>query len=162
MQLSSLLGEENAKTISQRTNISEENIGYLLNSDFGAIKRVKTLGFISILEREYKVDLDKLREEALAFYGETPEMGSVTLSLPIMEEKRGNSKLLWLLALLLLGYASWYFFTRFDRAQLQSILPFNEETSLGSILSEEVNGSSEILSIKSVIGIEKNESAETK
>jgi hypothetical protein len=161
MQLSELLEENSTKTISLRTNISEENIEYLLKSDFGEIKRVKTLGFISILEREYKVDLDKLREEALAFYEQEGEDESVTIGLPIVEEKKGKSSWLWIVMLLLLAYASWFFFTQFDQSQLKSLLPFNEAKTIGSLISTDTNESSEELSIKNIITADENESSET-
>jgi len=158
MQLNELLEENSTKTISQRTNIAEENIERLLKSDFGAIKKVKALGFISILEREYKIDLSKLREDALAYYDQIGEDESVTLGLPIVDEKRGSSKLLWLIVLILLGYASWFFFTQFDQSQLKSLLPFNEAKSVESILLGDSADEKEELSIKQVIISDKNES----
>jgi hypothetical protein len=158
MQLNELLEENSTKTISQRTNIAEENIERLLKSDFGAIKKVKALGFISILEREYKTDLSKLREDALAYYDQIGEDESVTLGLPIVDEKRGSSKLLWLIVLILLGYASWFFFTQFDQSQLKSLLPFNEAKSVESILLGDSADEKEELSIKQVIISDKNES----
>jgi hypothetical protein len=158
MQLNELLEENSTKTISQRTNIAEENIERLLDNDFGAIKRVKTLGFISILEREYKIDLSKLREDALAYYDQKGEDESVTLGLPIVEEKKGRSKWLWLIVLILLGYASWFFFTQFDQSQLKSLLPFNEAKSVESTLPGDTVETNEELSIKEVIITDENES----
>jgi len=158
MQLNELLEENSTKTISQRTNIAEENIEHLVNNDFAAIKRVKTLGFISILEREYKIDLSKLREDALAYYAQKGEDESVTLGLPIVEEKKGRSKWLWLVVLILLGYASWFFFTQFDQSQLKSLLPFNEAKNIDSTIPVDMMGSNEELSIKQVISGEENES----
>jgi len=150
MQLNELLEESSIEKISEKTNIAEENIEYLMNSDFGAIKRVKTLGFISILEREYKVDLSMLRKEALAYYEQHGSNERVTLGLPIMEERHhsGSSKWLWFVVLFLVGYASWFFFTQFDQSQLKNMLPFNE--SRNSTISSEGDGS-EALSIKQVI-----------
>ncbi len=159
MQLNDLLEENSTKTISERTNIAEENIEYLINNDFGAIKRVKTLGFISIIEREYKIDLSKLREDALAYYGQRAEDESVTLGLPIVEERKGRSKWLWLIVPLLLGYASWFFFTQFDQSQLKSLLPFNEAKNIENMIPADTVESNEALSIKQVITEEENESA---
>ena len=158
MQLNELLEENSTKTISQRTNISEENIECLLNNDFGAIKRVKTLGFISILEGEYKVDLGKLREEALAFYNQEGEDESVTIGLPIVEKKSGRPKWVWLIVPILLGYASWFFFTQFDKSQLKSLLPFNEAKSISNFISGDGVDSDEELSIKNIITSEENKS----
>lgn len=127
MQLNEILEENSIKEISKKTNISEDNIEMLLASDFDNLKKVKTLGFISILEREYKIDLSTLREQAFTYYTDYNGEESITLGLPIMEEEKGKSKIFILVILLLLGYASWYFFTQFDQKQLSDLLPFSEE-----------------------------------
>ncbi|OQX50137.1 MAG: hypothetical protein B5M46_01550 [Epsilonproteobacteria bacterium 4484_20] len=157
MQLNELLEEYSTKTISERTNIAEENIDYLMNNDFGAIKRVKTMGFISILEREYKIDLSKLREDAAAYYDQKGDDESVTIGLPIVEEKKGRSKWLWIIVPVLLGYASWYFFTQFDQSQLKSLLPFNESKYIESTIPDDVTNINEELSIQHVITADEND-----
>jgi len=150
MQLNEILEENSVKAISKRTNIAEDNIELLLAGDFDKLKKVKTLGFISILEREYKADLNPLREQALSHYAEYNEAESVTLGLPIMEEKKGRSKVFLLFILLLLGYASWYFFTQFDKKQLSDLLPFGEEKTSQVTIPKEANNNAE-LSIENVI-----------
>jgi len=60
MQLNEILEENTIKGISQKTKISENNLENLLAANFAALKKIKTLGFISILEREYKADLSVL------------------------------------------------------------------------------------------------------
>jgi len=159
MQLSELLEENTTKTISQRTKIAEDNIEYLLKSDFGAIKKVKTLGFISILEREYHIDLSRLREDALAFYAQEGDDESVTLGLPIVEEKKGKSKWLWLIVPILLGYASWFFLTQYDQSQLKNLLPFNEAKIIKNMVPNDAVNTNEELSIQNVIISEENETA---
>jgi len=157
MQLSELLEENTVQTISERTKIAEDNIEYLLNNDFGAIKKVKTLGFISILEREYSIDLSKLKEDAQAYYEKHEVEESVTIGLPIMEEKKGKPKWLWLIVPLLLGYASWFFLKNYDQAQLKALLPFNEAKSIGIATLKNTAMDNEELSIKNVLAEEENE-----
>jgi len=150
MQLNEILEENSVKAITKRTNIAEDNIELLLAGDFDKLKKVKTLGFISIIEREYKADLSPLREQALSHYAEYNEVESITLGLPIMEEKKGTSKMFILFILLLLGYASWYFFTQFDKKQLSDLLPFGEEKTSQVIMPKEASNNAE-LSIANVI-----------
>ncbi len=150
MQLNEILEENSITAISKKTNISEENIEALLASDFDKLKKVKTFGFISILEREYKADLSALKEQALSHYAETADEDSIAMGLPIMEEKKGKSKLFIVFVLLLLGYASWYFFTQLDKKQLSGLLPFSEEKSSQSIVPKEADNNAE-LSIENVI-----------
>ena len=156
MQLNDLLEENSTKMISQRTKIAEDNIEYLLNSDFGAIKKVKAMGFISILEREYNIDLSKLKEDALAYYEQYGENESVTIGLPIMEEKQGRSKWLWLIILILLGYASWFFFTQYDQSQIKALLPFNEAKTVETTVPKNTIDNSEELSIQNVLAADEN------
>jgi len=151
MQLNEILEENSVKAIHKRTNISDDNIEALLAGDFDTLKKVKALGFISIIEREYKADLSSLREQALSHYAEYNDVESIALGFPVMEEKKGKSKLFLLLVLLLLGYASWYFFTQFDKKQLSDLLPFSEEKISEMIMpKEEVDNNAE-LSIENVI-----------
>lgn len=127
MQLSDILEENSVSAISTKTNISEDNIELLLAEDFANISKVKTLGFISILEREYGADLSTLRESARGYYDAHNEAQSVTLSAPVIEEKSGRSKWVLILVIALLAYASWYFLTQFDKKNLNTILPFGGE-----------------------------------
>ncbi len=150
MQLNEILEENSVKAISKRTNISEDNIEMLLANDFDKLKKVKTLGFISIIEREYKADLEALKEQALAYYAENNDEEGVALGLPVVEAKKGKSKLFILFVFLLLGYASWYFFTQFDKRQLSGLLPFTEEKTSQVIMPEEANSNAE-LNIENVI-----------
>ena len=127
MQLNEILEENSIKSISQKTKISEDNLESLVARNFEVLMKTKTLGFISILEREYKADLSTLKKEALEYYDTHKVEHSVTVSLPIQEDKRGKSKLFLLVVVALLGYASWYFFTQFDKEHLSTLIPFMDE-----------------------------------
>ena len=126
MQLNEVLEENSVRSISQRTNISEFNLDALVAGEFDKLKRVKTMGFISILEREYKADLSALKEQALEYYENNNEEESVTIGLPLPEEKRGLSKWFKLLIIILIAFTVWYFFTQFDKTQLSDLLPLSE------------------------------------
>src|SRR5690554_5773051 len=113
MQLSDILEEHTLKNISKKTNISEENIEYLLEKRFEKIERVKAVGFISIIEREFNADLGALKNEAQAYYAEQiPPDESIIVTGMLIEEKRGKSKWFLFVVLALLAYASWYFVTQ--------------------------------------------------
>ena len=136
MQLNDILQEHTVKSISERTNISEENLEALFGKEFELLKRVKALGFISIIEREYGADLSALKKEALGYYDAHREEESVVLDAPVIEKKKGKSKLLIVFVLLLLGAASWYFITQFDQSKLRGMLPFNEEKMVPAVVDE--------------------------
>lgn len=162
MQLNEILEEHSVKVIIKKTNISEENIEALLAGDFDTLKKVKTLGFISIIEREYKVDLSALREQALSHYTQYNDAEkSIVIGSPIVEERKGKSKLFLFFILVLFGYASWYFFTQFDKNQLSELLPFTEEKRSQIIMPKEANNNAD-LSIENVIAPVENTMTEEK
>jgi cytoskeletal protein RodZ len=138
MQLNDILEENSLKLISQRTNISESNLEALIESDFAKLKRVKTLGFISILEREYKVDLSALKEQAIEYYDNNiDDESSVTVGLPLPEDKKGISIWFRLLIIGLILFTIWFFFTQFDKTQLSKYMPFSED-EISKIVSENI------------------------
>lgn len=175
MRLNEILEEHTIKSISQKTKISEENLENLLASNFDSLKKIKTLGFISILEREYKADLNALREEALTFYSEHREENGFTVALPVEEEKKGTSKLFIFVVLILLGYASWYFFTQFDKKHLSELIPFMgeqmieteekkkeiivEDLSIANVVVKDTN--TNVVAVEAVTVQETNQSSET-
>jgi len=162
MQLNDILEENSVKAIGKKTKISENNLENLLEKRFENLKKVKTLGFISILEREYAADLTALREEAYAYYNALNDDKSVMLSIPIVEEKREKSKIFLFAILLLLGYATWYFLTQFDKKNLSELIPFIDKETLQHLIgnSEDTMDNIEDLSIakisKSAMGKKSN------
>ena len=57
-----------AQKIHENTHISRAHITALLNDGFEDMTKIQFLGFISILEREYNVNLDDLKDRALAYF----------------------------------------------------------------------------------------------
>ena len=159
MQLNEILEENTVKAISTKTNIAENNIEALVEADFEKIKRVKTMGFISIIEREYNADLSALKEQALEYYNTHNVDEKVTLGMPIAEEKRGKSKWFMTLVLFLIVYAIWYAFDNLDKEKLNAMLPFSEDKLSELIMPEKKNSIDESknvpeLSIEHVNGMD--------
>ena len=148
MQLNEILEENSIKSMSQRTKISEDNLENLLAKNFEVLMKTKALGFISILEREYKADLNALREEALAYYASHKEDHAFSVGVPMEEEKKGNSKLFLVVVLVLLGYASWYFFTQFDKKHLSGLIPFMDEQMIENSITVEDGGEKQSLPLE--------------
>jgi len=70
MQLNDIIEENSLASISAKTRLSTENLEKLFRKDFQGFRKVQALGFISILEREYRVDLSDLRAQCLAYFDE--------------------------------------------------------------------------------------------
>jgi hypothetical protein len=139
MQLNDILEENSVRAISQKTKISEDNLEHLLAKQFENLKKVKALGFISILEREYKADLNALRNDAEEYYSDLNEDRSVMFGMSVAEDKKGSSKFFLFVIFLLLGYATWYFLTQFDKKHLSELIPFIDEATIESFIGESEN-----------------------
>ena len=153
MQLKEILDENTVSAINKKTNIAEDNIVTLSNGEFEKISRVKTMGFLSILEREFHVDLSRLREEADTYYNSHTTEESVTIGLPMPEAKKGKSKWLTLVVVLLIVYAVWYAFNNFDKEKLGEMLPFSEETLSKLIMPSKTDANNDH-NVLSELGIE--------
>ena len=127
MLLNEILKEDNIEVISEKTKISKFNLEAISAAEFDKLRKVKSLGFISILEREYKVELTALREQALEYYDKNSEVQKVTLTAPKNEEKSGSSKWFKFFILIVIAYTVWYFFTQFDKNMLTNLIPITKE-----------------------------------
>lgn len=56
--------------IHERTHIARDKVELILTKSYAELDKVKFMGFISILEREYGLDLNGIREEYKAFRAE--------------------------------------------------------------------------------------------
>lgn len=140
MQLSDILEEHSLKNISKKTNISEENIENILEKKFENIDRVKTMGFLSIIEREFNADLSALRSEAQSYYATYGDGDrGVVVGVPFSVEKKGKSQWLFIVVFVLLAVASWYFLTQYDKTHFNALQPFSEETTVEATESESVS-----------------------
>ena len=137
MQLNDILEENSVKAISDKTKIAEENLEYLIASEFDALTKIKTLGFISILEREYTADLGTLREKAEEHYGQSRAGHLFPIGQPVMDDHRAKPKGLIIFILILLGVSSWYFFTQFDKKNLNELIPFIDEQTIESFIGND-------------------------
>ncbi|MBD3788961.1 MAG: hypothetical protein IE885_01125 [Campylobacterales bacterium] len=157
MQLNEILEENTLKAISKKTNISQDNLEALFAGDFSHLQKTKAFGFLSILEREYHTDVSKLREQATEYYAQhKEEEGRMIVHLSEVPSKPSKSKWFLFAVAALFIYASWYFFTQFDKAHLTGILPFSEKKMGSESMVQEINVSEE-LSIEKTIAATQEE-----
>ena len=134
MELSELLEEHSIKSINKRTKISENNIHALSQANFSSLKKIKCLGFISILEREYNIDLKSLRNSVNEYYGADFEEDNLSLNIPANHNK-GNSKLFFFIIIGLIGYVTWHFLSKYDQSKLENLIP-SFDTNLSVVPNE--------------------------
>ena len=104
------LKEIGAQKIHERTHIAKEHVQQVLHETFDSINKIHFIGFISILEREYNVDLSDLKAKGLAYYKNTivvPRNANHAVFNP--EKKKSGNILLYILLTSLLVGAFIYF-----------------------------------------------------
>ena len=71
MLFNELIDAQGLESVVSKTNISSINLSYLLNEEFEELNRVKALGFLLILEREYpEIEVTDLRQRVKLYYEE--------------------------------------------------------------------------------------------
>jgi len=128
MTLHGILEEESIKSISQKTNISEENLQTLVDEDLPKLTRAKTFGFISIIEREYGDTLASLREKASSYYEENAIHMNYSTAVGLSDGEAQTRSIRWVLPVLLglLAYGAWYFATHYDFKSIKKWIPFTK------------------------------------
>lgn len=162
MGLNEILEENSIKSISQKTRISEENIEDLFAENFKKINKTKALGFISIIEREYKANLSALKTKAIEYYGEEVTGQDFVIAMPSKEGPKKKSKSFFVIVLLLLVVASWYFLSQYGQKHEISFLSLTHtrqmnDANISATLKEEVKQPIENLSIAKAIASTKED-----
>ena len=92
------LQELGCNSIHESTHISRAKIEAVLNKSFSELTRVQFMGFISILEREYRLDLSSLREEYDAYMQTHPDRSISQKSVILQAQSRARG--MWLIGVL--------------------------------------------------------------
>lgn len=147
MQLNDLIEEHTIESIAKKTNVTEEVITKLFNQEFKTMKLPQALGALSIIEREYGVDLGTLRQECKAYFedSDSSESGIIGLT-PIKKERRVLPRLLVFAFLAILAYGAWYFFTGYYKQKILPLDPKNENTLIDTILHRNDTASKDVKS----------------
>ncbi len=98
--------------IQSRTHISMSSLEAILNQSYDKLERIHFSGFISILEREYQVDLSDIRSEYAAF-NPAPSVQQPTVAVNTLRNdtpKKENQKGWLLLLLIIIGILAALFF----------------------------------------------------
>lgn len=77
--------------INKKTRISKHNLERLLKKEYSSFSKPRALGFISILEREYKEDLTEIKIEIHKWFEDNKRDEKETLStIPSLDEKKSS------------------------------------------------------------------------
>jgi len=94
-----VLRDIGAQTIHNETHISREYVQAIIHETFDGLQSVQFMGFVSILERDYKVDLSELKAKAKIHFQEKLEKSEQIFVSPI--KKTSYTKLYMFLGIVL-------------------------------------------------------------
>jgi hypothetical protein len=105
------LQEIGAQKIHEQTHIVKQQIQALLHESFDDMTKIQFLGFVSILERDYHVDLSDLRAKGLDFFAQQAQSAYKTKVFVSPSKKRNFSLLYIFMALSIFIFAVVYTFS---------------------------------------------------
>ena len=100
-----------AQKIHEKTHISRAHVQAILHESFEEMNSVQLLGFISILEREYSLDLSDLKQKAKEYFKNSSSLIQTTDSVKIFKASDNKKNLIWYIVVIVLIIASALFFT---------------------------------------------------
>jgi len=161
MNLNELIDSEGLEVVSEKTNISITNLKKLLNLDFEGLNRVRALGFLSILRREYGLELDTIEDSIKSYFIEHTSIDSEPVLVSMDKEEKNPEFLKWIIIVAILG-GIWYLYSFGKLDKLLTKTTDTQETNLTDIeeLKSNLNNVSEDNAQKGVII--KQENNETK
>jgi len=143
MLFNEIIEKDGIEGIASKTNISEVNLECLLEEKFEKLNRVRALGFLLILEREYKeIDVTELRERVKAYYDENGPADDKVVMVALDSVEGGGFPLFKLFIILALLGGGYYFYSegKFDSV-IQKIDNkkdfFDDKKALENNVSEE-------------------------
>ncbi|MFA6138558.1 MAG: hypothetical protein WC667_10775 [Sulfurimonas sp.] len=104
------LKEIGAQKIHEKTHISRAHVQAVLHESFDDLNKIHFLGFISILEREYDVDLADLKVKGLAYFNDSRNKQVSFNSAVFSQRKKKNSHLFLYTTLAILLFGAFFYF----------------------------------------------------
>ena len=135
MQLDDLIKQERIGNVTRQTHISSAVLERMLDRNFKALKKPQVMGAISILEREYELDLKEFRDECTEYFetNYNNDNGLVVLE-PTSKSSNFLLRFFVLMLIVLITYGGWYFFASYYKPATQNLDPQNEKTLIDIIL----------------------------
>lgn len=149
MQLDDLIKQERIGNVTKQTHITKAVLERILNREFQSLKRSQVYGVLSILEREYSVDLNEFRNECEEYFqaNKTDDNSFVVME-TIPKNNHFLLRFVVLLIIVSIVYGGWYFFHSYYNSSANNSDPQNEKTLIDIILEgrdtivEKVSGKS--------------------
>jgi len=146
--------------VSKKTKVSKHNLEKLLKKEFSSFSKPRALGFISILEREYKEDLSAIKEEINEWFKNSSkdDKKQTDIAFPPLEEKKQSGHWIATVPIIVVFVFGFYLyrneFTKSEVIQEKRVIVKNVQKVIDENRSDKLEKSHTIKELKS----EKNSS----
>jgi len=144
MHLNEILDKYTLDEIAKQTKIDKKSLENLFDLKFDNIRKAKAVGFVSILEREYQVDLSKLKSEVVSYYKEHKTNVSVVVGIPREMPKRKNPKMVLSVVATFIVLTSVFLFTQVDKNTFKNIGVLVDKQTIQEYLFDDTNQTDKI------------------
>lgn len=108
------LKEVGAQAIHEKTHITREHVQAILHDSFEGMNKVQFLGFISILERDYAVNLNDLKIRGLDYFLNITSKNQQNSSVFIETKSKAKNTPYIIMALLVLVITAFFIFNKVE------------------------------------------------
>ena len=91
-----------AQKIHEKTHISRQHVQGILYESFEGMNKIQFIGFISILEREYDIELDNLKQSGLEYFSSETSYENPNNQVFVVPKKKKNFTMLYVLTVVLI------------------------------------------------------------
>jgi len=98
-----VLEEIGLKRVGDETHIEQKYLKYMVDMNYDKLDRINTLGFVKILSREYKIDLDAWTEAFEEYWIENRKDIEDDGLFIVIDDKKSSKKLLIFIIIIFLG-----------------------------------------------------------
>lgn len=117
-----------AQKIHETTHITKKYIDAILNEDFEGMHKVQFLGFVSILEREYSVDLTQLKDKASHYFDEHKKDHNSEEDVKVFAQSKKINLTPVYIGLAAVIFISFLFFNKFFENQAPVVVKVDNST----------------------------------
>jgi len=121
------LEEIGLKKVCDETHIEQKYLKYMVDNNYEKLDRIKTLGFVKILSREYKIDLSAWLEAFEEYWLENRKDEEDDGLFIVVDDEKKSKKLLLLILIVLIGATFSLLFSFFqDKVDISNYINSNE------------------------------------
>jgi len=114
MNINDLFEKFSIEEINKKTKISPIALRYIKNKEFTKIQRVKFIGFVRIIEKEFNIDLSELIEEYNQATQHTDTTTQNEPAVELKEPKKHNTLILLILAIVLFAIGAYLLYKQYE------------------------------------------------